>query len=97
MVTRRVAGVPLSWEWASGLSARETTEVAQQIASVLVALHGADIARVVGDLPEVHPTAQADTQSLRRRFPRLVDDGRAASGDEAVRLGRWCARRTGPT
>jgi aminoglycoside phosphotransferase (APT) family kinase protein len=84
VVTRRVAGVPLGWDWASGLSARETTEVAQQIAAFLVALHAADISCVVGDLPEVHPTAQADTQSLRRRFPRLVDDRRAAS------VTRWC-------
>ena len=79
VVTRRVTGVPLSWEWASGLSARETTEVARQIAAFLVRLHGVDIASVVGDLPVVHPTAQADTENLRRRFPRLVDGGRAAS------------------
>jgi len=84
VVTRRVAGVPLSWEWASGLTTRETTEVAQQIAAFLVRLHDADIASVVGDLPEVHPTAQADTHSLRERFPRLVDNGRAAS------VTRWC-------
>ena len=60
LVTRRVAGAPLSWEWASGLSARETTVVvAQQIAGFVARLHGLDIARIVGDLPEVHPTAQA--------------------------------------
>ena len=84
VVTRRLAGVPLSWEWASGMSTQETTEVARQIAAFLVRLHGADIAHVLGDLPEVHPTAQADTETLRRRFPRLVDDGRAAS------VMRWC-------
>ncbi len=79
VVTRRVAGLPLTWEWASGLSSGETTEVAGQIAAFLVRLHGADIASVVGDLPEVHPTAQADTSRLRARFPRLVDHRRAAS------------------
>ncbi len=42
-------------------------------------LHGMDAASVVGALPEVHPTAQADTERLRARFPRLVDDGRAES------------------
>ena len=84
LVTRRIAGGPLSWEWASGLSFGETTEAAQQLATFLVRLHAADVAGVVGDLPEVHPTAQADTESLRLRFPRLVDAGRAAS------VMRWC-------
>jgi aminoglycoside phosphotransferase (APT) family kinase protein len=84
LVTRRVEGSPLSWEWASGLSAGETAQVARQIAAFLVRLHDADIARVLGDLPEVHPTAQADTESLRRRYLHLVDDGRAAS------VTRWC-------
>lgn len=40
VVTRRVPGVPLSWQWASGMSAQETTEVAQQVAAFLVRLHG---------------------------------------------------------
>jgi aminoglycoside phosphotransferase (APT) family kinase protein len=84
VVTRRVPGVPLSWEWASGLSARGKIGVAGQIAAFLVVLHGADIARVIGDLPVVHPTAQADTETLRRRLPLLIDDGRAAS------VMRWC-------
>ena len=84
LVTRRVAGGPLSWEWASGMSPREMTHVADQIAAFLVRLHGTDVAGVVGGLPEVHPTAQADTERLRDRFPRLVDGGRAAS------VMRWC-------
>lgn len=84
LVTRRVAGGPLSWEWASGMSPREVTHVAHQIAAFLVRLHGTDVARAVGGLPQVYPTAQADTQRLRGRFPRLVDDGRAAS------VMRWC-------
>ncbi len=66
------------------MSAQETREVARQIAAFLVRLHGTDIAHVLGDLQEVHPTAQADTETLRRRFPRLVEDGRA------TRVTRWC-------
>jgi aminoglycoside phosphotransferase (APT) family kinase protein len=77
VVTRLVVGVPLSWEWASSLSAGETIEVGGQIAAFLVRLHGADVDLVTGGLPEVHPTAQADTEKLRRRFARLVDDRRA--------------------
>lgn len=84
LVTRRMAGDPLSWEWASQMSTRETTRVAHQIAAFLVRLHGTDVARVVGGLPQVHPTAQADTERLRGRFPRLVDGGRAAF------VMRWC-------
>jgi aminoglycoside phosphotransferase (APT) family kinase protein len=84
VVTRLVEGVPLSWEWASGLSTSETSEVAGQVAAFLVCLHGADVDRVTGGLPEVHPTAQADTEQLRRRFGRLVDDRRATSVME------WC-------
>src|SRR3954469_13471551 len=45
LVTRRVEGSPLSWEWASGLSTGETAQVARQIAAFLVRLHGADITR----------------------------------------------------
>ena len=84
VVTRRIPGVPLSWEWVSGLRGSEATEVARQIAAFLVRLHALDIASVVGDLPEVHPRAQADTVRLRRRFPGLVDAGRAAL------VTRWC-------
>jgi len=98
VVTRRVAGDPLSWEWASDLSAQETAAAARQLAAFLVRLHSTDIAHVVGDLPIVRPTAQADTKRLRTRFPRLVDDGRAASVSRVVRLGRpRSRRRTGPT
>ncbi len=79
VVTRLVAGVPLSWEWASGLSTGETLEVAGQIADFLVRLHGADAERVTGGLPEVQPAAQTDTRQLRRRFAALVDHPRAMS------------------
>lgn len=84
VVTRRIAGEPLSWEWASGLHVGETRDVAQQLAAFLVRLHTTDGAEIVGDTPQVHPTAQADTRRLRLRFLRLVDDGRAAS------VMRWC-------
>ena len=84
VATRRVTGLPLTWEWASGLSSGETTEVAGQLAAFLVRLHGVDTASVVGDLPDVLPTAQADTDRLRARFPRLVDQRRAAS------VMAWC-------
>ena len=73
VVTRRVVGVPLSWEWASSFSKSATTEVAEQIAAFLGRLHSLSAVDVVGGLPVVNPTAQADTESLRRRFTRLVD------------------------
>jgi aminoglycoside phosphotransferase (APT) family kinase protein len=73
VVTRLVAGVPLSWEWASGLSADETMQVAGQVAAFLVRLHAADVDRITGGLAEVHPTAQANTGMLRGGFGRLVD------------------------
>ena len=84
VVTRRVAGEPLSWEWASSLGDRETEEAARQIAAFLVRLHGVEPGGVLADLPVVVPTAQADTASLRRRFPPLVDDQRGQS------VMRWC-------
>lgn len=83
-MTRRLPGVALSWEWASSLGDQETTEVARQIAAFLVRLHGVEPGAVVGDLPVVSPTAQADTESLRRRFTRLVDDQRGQS------VMSWC-------
>jgi hypothetical protein len=39
----------------------------------LIRPHATDAARVIGDLPEVHATAQAGTERLRGRSPRLVD------------------------
>ena len=84
VVTRRVEGEPLSWEWASSLGDRETTEVARELAAFMMRLHGVQPDAVVGDLPMVSPTAQADTESLRRRFPPLVDDQRGRS------VMRWC-------
>jgi aminoglycoside phosphotransferase (APT) family kinase protein len=84
VVTHRVAGVPLSWEWASTLADVETREVARQLAAFLVRLHRMEPADVVGDLPVVTPTAQADTDSLRGRFSALVDEHRGKS------VMTWC-------
>jgi len=84
VVTRRVEGAPLSWEWASSLGESEETTVAGELAAFLVRLHGVEPGAVVGDLPVVRPTAQADTGSLRRRFPRLVDQQRGQS------VMSWC-------
>lgn len=84
LVTRRVEGGPLSWEWAGSLGDGETQQVAGEVAEFLVRLHGVQPGAVVGDLPVVSPTAQADTESLRHRFCRLVDDQRGQS------VMRWC-------
>lgn len=84
LVTRRVEGEPLSWEWASSLGDEETTEVARELATFLVRLHDLEPGAVLGDLPVVSPTAQADTENLRRRFTPLVDEVRGQS------VLRWC-------
>jgi aminoglycoside phosphotransferase (APT) family kinase protein len=84
LVTRLVAGEPLSWEWASGLSGSDIQQVGAQLAQFLARLHAVNAAELLGDLPVVHPTPQADTERLRRRFPRLVDERRGAA------VLRWC-------
>ena len=50
----------------------------------MVRLHDAQPGAVIGDLPVISPTAQADTESLRRRFTFLVDEARGQS------VMRWC-------
>jgi aminoglycoside phosphotransferase (APT) family kinase protein len=84
LVTRLVAGEPLSWEWASGLSDPDTEAVADHVARFLSSLHATDATEVLAALPEVQPSAQADTERLRNGYPRLVDERRAA-----MVLG-WC-------
>lgn len=84
VVTRRVEGVPLSWAWASSLGEDEMATVAGELAAFLVRLHSVEPGAVIDDLPVVCPTAQADTGSLRRRFPRIVDQQRGRS------VMRWC-------
>lgn len=86
LVTRRVEGEPLSWEWASSLGDEEATAVARELAAFLVRLHGVQPGAVIGDLTVVPPTAQADTESLRRRFTPLVDETR---GQSVMRWSEW--------
>jgi aminoglycoside phosphotransferase (APT) family kinase protein len=76
VVTQLVPGVPLSWEWLAASPASKMTLVAEQLAQFLGQLHNCDIVEVLGDLPVVEPTPQADTGSLRDRFGRLVDQRR---------------------
>ena len=85
LATRLVEGAPLHWEWARSLAGAGTTGVARQLGDFLGRLHGIDAGTVLAGLPVVAPTAQADTDALRRRFLRLVDGHRAAS------VLRWCA------
>jgi aminoglycoside phosphotransferase (APT) family kinase protein len=84
VVTRRVEGESLGWEWVSSLGDEEMTEVARELATFLVQLHGVPPGAVIGDLPVISPTAQADTETLRRRFISLVDENRGQS------VLRWC-------
>lgn len=84
LATRLVEGAPLRWEWARSLAGAGTARVARQLGGFLGQLHGIDAGTVLDGLPVVEPTPQADTEALRRRFPRLVDDHRAGS------VLRWC-------
>ncbi len=84
VLTRLVVGEPLSSEWVRSLTGAETTAIASQVGGLLGRLHGIEMGDVLGDLPVLEPTPQADTGSLRDRFPRLVDDRRGAL------VMRWC-------
>lgn len=84
VVTRLSPGAPLSWEWTDRLTAIDIDVVAEQLAAFLVRLHGIDVTDLLADLPVVQPKAQADTERLRTRFPRLVDKRRSAS------VLQWC-------
>lgn len=86
LVTRAVAGSPLGWEVPGRLSAAELAAVAHELASFLARLHDLSLTDVLGGLPTVVPTAQADTARLRRSFPAIVDDHRAKLVLE------WCDR-----
>ncbi len=77
LATRLVHGVPLTRDWA-------TVGIANALARFLGQLHAVDHHQVLSGLAVVEPTPQADNETLRRRFSRLVDDGRAAS------VIRWC-------
>lgn len=84
VVTRLVPGAPLSLDWAANLTSAESHSVAEQLAGFLVELHSLDPIELTSDLPSVRPRAQADTTSLRARFPVLVDEDRGAS------VLHWC-------
>ena len=84
VVTRMVAGGPLASEWCWGAEGARAERIARQLATFLAALHDVDAAEVLDGLRVVKPTAQASTARLRRRFPRLVDAGRASA------VLRWC-------
>jgi aminoglycoside phosphotransferase (APT) family kinase protein len=78
LVTVAVAGRPLSWEWASELTRTAgLAAVADELGTFLDRLHRLPVADILGGLPVVVPTAQADTAALRQRFVGLVDDRRA--------------------
>ena len=77
LVTRLVHGVPLTCE-------RATAGIAEELGRFLGQLHAVDHHAVLSGLGVVEPAPQADTETLRRRFPRLVDGGRAGS------VIRWC-------
>jgi aminoglycoside phosphotransferase (APT) family kinase protein len=84
VVTRRVAGEPLSAAAASELRGARLEHVAGELADVLLALHALPATEVLRGLPDVTPTAQSDTDVLRDRYGRLVDRRRAAL------VHRWC-------
>ena len=75
VVTRMVAGAPLDGDWVPP----RAEAVGQQLAGFLVGLHCVDAVNAVRGLPLVEPTPQANTDMLRRRFPRLVDQARSLS------------------
>ena len=83
VVTRLVTGEPLG-DLQAGPSPCDAQRTARQLGTFLVGLHGMNAADVVGGLPVVEPTPQADSQRLRLGFPRLVD------GERSARVLRWC-------
>lgn len=84
VVTRLVVGEPLSREWASAMTGSETDQVGQDLGRFLARLHDVAAEAMIGDLPVVHPTPQADTERLREDFMRLVDERRGRL------VLRWC-------
>ena len=78
VATRLISGVPLGGKWAWDLAGPAAAEVGGQVGAFLAQLHAMDLAQLVGGLPVVQPSPQADTEVLRRRFPSLVDQRRGA-------------------
>ena len=76
LVTKAVAGVPLTVELASRLTSGQLCEVADQLGSWMSRLHSFDGDELLGGLPVVVPHAQSTTALLRDRFPHIVDERR---------------------
>ncbi len=92
VVTSRVTGVPLSWDWARAMAKPERALVAQELAAFLARLHSVQT-ELIADLDAVRPTPQADTELLRARFQPLVDGRRGAS---VMHWCDWVDRTLGP-
>lgn len=84
VVTKQLAGEPLSWGAGNDLSGRRLESVTGDLADFLLTLHRLPTADILEGLPGITPTAQADTAMLRARYGRLVDDERAMLVHE------WC-------
>ena len=84
VATRRVEGRPLPWQGDDGLDGRTSARVAAALGDFLATLHGLAPTEILRDLTALPATAQSDTTTLRRRYGRLVDVGRAR------RVEAWC-------
>jgi aminoglycoside phosphotransferase (APT) family kinase protein len=74
LITRLVAGEPLSWEAANGLAGQRRDRLAQDLAQFLALLHDPitlEVVRAAAVGPEM-PQAQATTEELRERFGQYV-------------------------
>ena len=80
LLSRFVRGAPVTGSAIAQLDPNEKRCLARSLADTLRALHAARSLALVhdGGPPLDAPTPQADTDSLRARFPCLVDDRRAA-------------------
>lgn len=80
LISRRVPGSPVTGAAIARLAPHERLDLARSVAETLRALHAPSVLTLVRDagLSLAAPTPQADTDTLRQRFPRLVDDRRAA-------------------
>jgi aminoglycoside phosphotransferase (APT) family kinase protein len=80
LISRFVPGSPLTGAAIATLEPDEQQRLAGGLAATLRALHAPRVLALVhrSGLTLAEPTPQADTEALRRRFPRLVDARRAA-------------------
>ena len=84
VVTKVLAGEPLSWGAGSDLRGDRLGAVSSALAGFMSRLHALRVGDAFGGLPHVEPTPQADTSRLRARYGRRVDErrGRLVHG--------WC-------